>query len=178
MGKIIMTLAMSLDGFIADENGGFDWIAGQGNGALDTEFKFDFGKFLEDIDLVIMGNNCYKEGHAKDYTIDVWVATREEKADEGDIKFVGGDIVGAAESEKAAGKNVYIFGGGVLADAFLKADAIDEYIIGVVPVILGKGRPLFLPDSPMGNTPKIPLELTNYAIEDGIINLYYKKRTE
>ncbi len=110
-GKIIMTLAMSLDGFIADESGGFDWIAGQGDNKLDTEFKFDFGKFLEGIDLVIMGNNCYKEGHAKDYEIDVWVATREAKADEGNIRFISENIVGEAEKEKNAGKNVYIFGG-------------------------------------------------------------------
>lgn len=38
-GKIILNLAISLDGYIADENGGYDWIIGDGNSTLNTENK-------------------------------------------------------------------------------------------------------------------------------------------
>ena len=51
-----------------------------------------------------------------------------------------------------------------MVDHFLKADIIDEYIIGIIPTILGKGRPLFL-----GNNPKIDLSLQYYTVEDGIV---------
>ena len=47
-GKIVLNLAISLDGYIADENGGFEWIVGDGNSALNTDLKWDYKKFLED----------------------------------------------------------------------------------------------------------------------------------
>ena len=59
--KIIMNLAMSIDGFIADENGGFDWIVGDGNNRLNTEKQWDYNKFLDRIDTVVMGKNCYDQ---------------------------------------------------------------------------------------------------------------------
>ncbi|MBU3805197.1 MAG: dihydrofolate reductase family protein, partial [Candidatus Cellulosilyticum pullistercoris] len=69
------------------------------------------------------------------------------------------------------GKDVFLFGGGILIDAFLKADIIDEYIIGIIPTILGEGRPLFL-----GNHPKIDLSLQEFVTEDGIVILRYSRR--
>ena len=66
-GKIILNLAISLDGYIADENGGFDWIIGDGNNTLNTDEKWDYDKFLEDIDVVVMGKNCYVQGFHKDF---------------------------------------------------------------------------------------------------------------
>lgn len=53
--KIILNLAISLDGYIASEDGGYDWIVGHGDNTLNTENKFDFDKFLEGIDIVVMG---------------------------------------------------------------------------------------------------------------------------
>ncbi|MEF9992595.1 MAG: dihydrofolate reductase, partial [Peptostreptococcaceae bacterium] len=51
--KIILNLAISIDGYIASEDGGFDWIVGDGDVILDTHNKWDFGKFLDDIDIVV-----------------------------------------------------------------------------------------------------------------------------
>ena len=58
-GKIILNFAISFDGYIADENGEYDWIVGDGNSKLNTQNKIDFDKFLEGIDVVVMGRNCY-----------------------------------------------------------------------------------------------------------------------
>lgn len=58
-GKVILNLAISIDGYIADENGGFDWIVGNDDNSLNTNNKWDFGNFLEDIDVIVMGKNCY-----------------------------------------------------------------------------------------------------------------------
>ena len=55
--KIILNLAMSIDGYIANEDGGFDWIVGDGDESLDTQNKWNYEKFLEGIDTVVMGRN-------------------------------------------------------------------------------------------------------------------------
>jgi dihydrofolate reductase len=171
--KIILNLAISVDGYIASEDGGFDWIVGDGDSNLDTEGKLDFGEFLENIDVVVMGKKCYDQNFHKDYeNKKVYVATSESLEDYDNIRFINGDIVKVIEEErKNEGKDIFLFGGGILTDSFIKADIIDEYIIGIIPTILGKGRPLFL-----GNNPKIDLHLDRYFTESGIVILRYSKR--
>lgn len=56
-------------------------------------------------------------------------------------------------------------------DNFIKENAIDEYIVGIIPVLLGRGRPLFL-----GNNPTVPLRVSRYTVRDGIAVFYYTKR--
>ena len=72
---------------------------------------------------------------------------------------------------KNEGKNIFLFGGGIVIDHFVKADAIDEYVIGIIPTILGKGRKLFLE-----NNPKIDLELQYYSVDSGVVVMNYSKR--
>ena len=171
--KIILNLAISLDGYIASEDGGYDWIIGDGDKRLDTENKWDFNKFLEDIDVVVMGKKCYDQNMHNDYkNKKVYVATSKDIEDYDNIHFINGDIVKIIEDErKLEGKGIFLFGGGGLVDNFIKADIIDEYIIGIIPTILGKGRPLFLE-----NNPKIDLHLEEYIVEGGIAILRYTKR--
>lgn len=173
-GKIILNLAISLDGYIADENGGYDWIVGDGNTKLNTENKGDFDKFLEGIDVVVMGRNCYDQNFHNDFkNKDVYIATSENIADYENYHFISGDICKTISDLKNQGKNIFLFGGGVVIDSFVKADIIDEYIIGIIPTILGKGRKLFLE-----NNPKIDLNLQEYSVEDGIIVMKYSKRNK
>lgn len=168
--KIILNLAMSLDGYIADERGGYDWITGDSNHDLDTEGKWDYDRFLDHIDLVVMGKNCYDQGFHKDFLNKVvLVATSKEIEDSGCVKFINGDICNyVLEEKKKEGKDIFLFGGGILCDTFIKANVIDEYIIGIIPVILGKGRPLFLE-----NNPTVKLSLKEQFIEEGIVVLHY-----
>lgn len=171
-GKIILNLAVSLDGYIADENGGYDWIVGDGNSTLNTKEKYEFDKFLEDIDVVVMGRNCYDEGFHKDFKEKhVYIATSQKIENYDNYNFISGDICKAISELREEGKNIFLFGGGVMIDSFLKEDIIDEYIIGIIPTILGKGRKLFLEDNP-----KIDLSLESYAVEDGIVIMKYSKR--
>lgn len=171
--KIILNLAISLDGYIASEDGGFDWIVGDGHGIADTEEKHDFQKFVDEIDVVIMGRQCYEQGMHKDYAEKtVYVATSQNLEDHDNVRFMNGDIVSVIlEEKKKEGKNIFLFGGGVVIDPFIKADVIDEYIIGIIPTILGKGRKLFLE-----NNPKIDLKLTHKLVNDGIVLMKYEKR--
>ena len=173
-GKIILNLAVSLDGYIADKNGGYDWIVEDSNSTLNTENKWCHNKFLENIDVVVMGKNCFDQNMHKDFNgKDVYIATSKYIENFENYHFINGDIVKEIEKLKNEGKNIYLFGGGVLIDNFIKADVIDEYVVGVIPTILGEGRKLFY-----DNNPKIDLTLENYAVEDGIVIMKYSKRSK
>ena len=171
--KIILNLAISIDGYIASEDGGYDWIVGDGDNKLDTQNKWDFSKFLENVDVVVMGKNCYDQNFHNDFKDKkVYVATSKNLEDYDNIHFINGDICKVIEDErKKEGKDIFLFGGGVVIDHFIKANIIDEYIVGIIPTILGKGRPLFL-----GNNPTINLHLDEYITEQGIVILKYSKR--
>lgn len=171
--KIILNLAMSIDGYIASNNGGYDWIVGDGSDKLDTEKTWDYNKFLEGIDTVVMGRKCYEQNFHNDFkNKKVYIATSKNIADYDNITFINGDICKVIEEErKKEGKDIFLFGGGIVIDNFIKADIIDEYIIGIIPTILGNGRSLFL-----GNNPKIDLKLDDYIVDNGITILRYSKR--
>ena len=173
-GKIILNLAISIDGYIADENGGFDWIVGDGKSTLNTENKWDYEEFLKDIDIVVMGRKCYNQEMHKDFNgKDVYIATSEKIDDYENYHFISGDICKEIIDLRDKGKNIYLFGGGELVDNFMKYDIIDEYIIGIIPTILGKGRKLFY-----DNNPKIDLTLDYYIVEEGIMIMKYSKRNK
>lgn len=172
--KIILNLAVSLDGYIASEDGGFDWIIGDGNTKLDTQNKWSHNKFLEDVDVIVMGKKCYDQNFHKEYTNDkkIYVATSKNLKNYDNIHFIDKDIVKIIEEERQnEGKDIYLFGGGLVIDNFIKANVIDEYIIGIIPTILGGGRPLFI-----GNNPTINLKLEQYFTDSGIVILKYSKR--
>jgi dihydrofolate reductase len=171
--KIILNLAISLDGYIASEDGGYDWIVGDGDDSLNTENKFDFNNFLEGIDILVMGKKCYDQNMHNDYkNKKVYVATSQKIEDQDNLHFISGDIIKIIQEEKEKdGKDIYLFGGGGLVDNFIKADIIDEFIVGIIPTILGKGRPLFLE-----NNPTIKLHLDEVFVENGITILKYTKR--
>lgn len=175
--KIILNLATSIDGYIASEDGGYDWIVEGDDNSLDTNKNFEqedfFTKFLERIDIVVMGKKCYDQGFYKDFKDKkVYVATNEKLDNYENIHFISGDICSIIEDEKSKmGKDIYLFGGGVVIDNFIKKDIIDEYIIGIIPTILGNGRPLFL-----DNNPKIDLKLKDYIVDKGTVILIYERK--
>ncbi len=61
MRKIVLNLAISLDGYIADKDGGFDWIKGNDDNRQNTENKFDFDEFLRLTEVVVMGSKAYED---------------------------------------------------------------------------------------------------------------------
>jgi len=168
---------MSLDGFIADKEGGFDWITGDKNKTNDTKKQFDFPKFIDSIDTIVMGKTAYLDcpsGTFEEFkSHKIYVASNEKLESKYDnVKFINGNIVKQIlDLKKEKGKDIWLFGGGKLADAFIKAEVIDEYIIGIIPVILGKGIQLFL-----DNNPKLELNLQEYTVQEGIIISRYSKR--
>ncbi|WDV44356.1 dihydrofolate reductase family protein [Clostridiaceae bacterium M8S5] len=171
--KIILNLAMSLDGYIATDEGKYDWIEGDGDTTLNTEEEFDFKGFLETVDTMIMGRKSYDDCSIEPFKDKlIFIASSKMNKDFDNVRFIKGDIVKIIQEEqKKDGKNIYLFGGGELIDQFIKEDIIDEYVVAIIPTILGKGRKLFLE-----NNPYIKLKLYHYNIGEGVVALHYRKR--
>jgi dihydrofolate reductase len=146
--------ATSIDGFIADADNSLEWlfqVEGDAEG-MDQEYP----RFMADVGAMAMGSTTYEwianyTGFLDDpskweYTIPTWVfSSRELQRVEGpDIRFVSGGVapVHAEMVEAAAGKNVWLVGGGGLVGQFHDQGLLDEVILGVAPVFLGAGAPL------------------------------------
>jgi dihydrofolate reductase len=146
--------ATSLDGFIATEDDSLDWLFQLG----DLE-ESSYPGFIAEVGALAMGSSTYEwmlrnadavvaeTGAAWPYTQPAWVFTRRAlPAIEGaDIRFVQGDVRRVHEemATAAAGRNIWIVGGGDLAGQFHDAGLLDELIIQIASVTLGAGKPLF-----------------------------------
>jgi len=146
--------ATSLDGFIATEDDSLDWLFPLGD-VDDTSYP----SFIADVGALAMGSTTYEwmmrhsqevieeVGSAWPYTQPAWIFTSRKlpKIEGADIRCVQGDVrpVHAEMREAAGERNIWIVGGGDLAGQFLDAGLLDEIIVQVGSVTLGKGKPLF-----------------------------------
>jgi len=145
--------ATSIDGFIADDQNSLEWLLQLGEAEGMEE---EYPRFIADVGALAMGSTTYTwvaehTGFLEDptkweYEQPTWVfSSRTLPRPEGpDIRFVSGDVVPvhAAMVEAAAGKNVWLGGGGELVGHFHAAGLLDEVILGVAPVFLVAGAPL------------------------------------
>lgn len=146
--------AASLDGFIATEDDSLDWLFPLGD-LNDSSYP----AFISQVGALAMGSSTYEwmlrnaekvaaeTGSAWPYAQPAWIfSSRRLPLIEGaNIRFARGDVRDVhAEMRAAAGsKNIWIVGGGDLAGQFYDAGLLDELIIQVGSVTLGKGKPLF-----------------------------------
>ena len=176
MRKVALFIAMSLDGYIADVNGGVAWLNGQGD---DEENIDTYSEFAERIDTVLMGWNTYhqvatelspNEWVYSDFT--AFVFTHRECVSSEKIHFTDEDPVALLKRLKeTVGKDIWICGGANLIQQLIDEDVIDEYDISVIPTLLGKGIRLF------GDGKKeIPLKLCRTRAYNGITELVYVHR--
>ena len=86
------------------------------------------------------------------------------------VQFVSESIRAFAERlRKQAGKNIWMMGGGEIIGSFLDEDAIDEFVISVVPMFIGEGIPLIAP-----RHREAPLRLLSVQrFPDGVVQLHY-----
>jgi dihydrofolate reductase len=146
--------ASSLDGFIATEDDSLDWLFPLGD-VNDTSYP----SFIAEVGALTMGSATYEwmlrnaetvagqTGSAWPYTQPTWIfSTRTLPAIPGaNLRFVQGDVrpVHSAMRAAAGDKNIWVVGGGDLAGQFHDAGLLDEVIVQVGSVTLGKGKPLF-----------------------------------
>ena len=104
---------------------------------------------------------------------DVYVITRTQRPNIGRTTFYTGNLTDLVEQLKSEnGKNIYCDGGAEVIDELLKNDLIDEFIISVVPVLLGNGTRLF-----KDGRPEQTLEfVTSKTFDTGLTQLHYKRK--
>lgn len=146
MRKIKLFIAMSLDGYIADEKGAIDWLEPYNSVDDDT---YDF--FYKTVDTVVMGRKTYEQV-TEELSPDVYpyedsytyVVSLQDLKPRDNMTVISEDVVAVLNSIKhQEGKDLWIVGGARLVSALVDASIIDEYWIAVAPVLLGKGIPLF-----------------------------------
>lgn len=176
MRKISLFIAMSLDGYIAKPNDDLSFLK-----LVEKEGEdYGYAEFTSKIDTIIIGRRTYdyvvKEIGATHYDNgqrDVYVITRTEKPQIGRTIFYTGNITELVERLKAEpGKNIYCDGGAEVINELLKHALIDEFIISVIPVLLGNGTRLFKKDRP-----EQTLELIGTKTFDtGLTQLHYSSK--
>lgn len=151
--KTVYYTASSLDGFLADEHHSLEWLLSLGEV---ESMKDHYPKFLGRVGAVAMGASTYRwllehenmlqEPSRWPYAMPTWIFShRELPAIPGaDLRFVQGDVVAVHDemARAAAGRDVWICGGGDLAGQFHDAGLLDEIVVTVAPVTLGAGAPL------------------------------------
>lgn len=148
--KIILYIATSIDGFIADKNGGIDWL---GTGAIEETVDTSYEDFYQHVDTVILGRKTYDQVTTSlapdnypyaDSTS--YVLTSQLRENKENIIFTDQSVVDLVTKLKSEpGKDVFIVGGASIIQPLVENDLIDEYILATIPVILGEGIPLFHP---------------------------------
>lgn len=143
--------AMTLDGFLADENHSLEWLFKQD---FDSKGPFSHEEFMPTVGAVIMGSSTYEwllenqvaRGEPWMFEQPVWVfSSRDLDRIEGaEINYVSGDVrpIHAVASAVAGNRSIWVVGGGDLAGQFADAGLLDEVVVSIAPVTLGKGAPL------------------------------------
>lgn len=152
MTRTVFYTATTLDGYLADEHDSLAWLFKQD---IDEHGPMSYDAFIADVGAIAMGATTYEwirahhvdQGEAWAYEQPAWVFTHRDLApiEGADVRFVSGDVrpVHAAMVEAAAGRDLWMAGGGDLAAQFAEAGLLDELCVQIAPVTLGAGRPLF-----------------------------------
>lgn len=176
MRKLSLFIATSLDGYIAKPNDDLSFLK-----LVEKEGEdYGYAKFTDTIDTIILGRKTYdyvlKEigsSHYDNGKRNVFVITRTEKPSIGKTTFYTGNLTELVQRLKSQnGKNIYCDGGAEIVNELLKSDLIDEFIISIVPVLVGNGIRLFKDGRPEQN-----IELINSKTFDtGLTQLHYKRK--
>lgn len=171
MRKIILGLAVSLDGFIEGPNGEFDWCF--------TDQDYGLSDFFKRIDAVFYGRKSFQLSEQmsaggdgipgmpkmKEYVFSNTLTEIKEGA-----IIVSGDTKEEVEKIKQEpGKDIWLFGGASLTSSLMNLGLVDEIWLSIHPILLGSGKPLFT-----GISERIPLQLLeSKTYETGLVSVKY-----
>jgi len=171
MRQVVLGLGISLDGYIARLDGSVDFLF--------MPKDYSMGPFFKTIDTAIMGRKTYDVALRMSggsysnpgMTNYVFSDTLAPGKRDGVIFVNDSPKSFVASLRKSKGKNIWHMGGGELARAFLADDVVDELYLGVVPVLLGQGLPLFPPGFPQRTFRLVE----NKSFSRGMISLKYER---
>jgi dihydrofolate reductase len=168
MRKVKLSVANTLDNYIARPDGGFDWIF--------HDQDYGLGDFLSSVDVALIGRKMHdlmvKMGRPNFPRMKNYVFSNTKTGrGEGGVEFVSEDVRSFMERLKTQpGKDIWLAGGGELALAFFEAQLVDEILLKMHPILLGNGIPLFA-----GKFPQTNLRLTKCREHNtGVLHLTYE----
>ena len=170
---VVYSVATSLDGFIADTGGGVDWL----HAAMVKGEGYGLQEFNASIDAVLLGSGTYEKavgmGGRFGGSTPCWIFSKRPLAAKG-ATVTDADPAAVVATLPGQGiRRAWLMGGGKLASSFLAAGLIDEISIGLMPVVLGTGIPLF-----DGVIPPTHLELISKRdFKGGAFGLVYKPKS-
>ena len=176
MGNIVLYLAMSVDGYIADEQGGVDWLGGDGS---QPDAPGSYPSFYETVDAIVMGWSTYHQ-IVTQLSPNSWpyegrpcyVVTHRQKENQEHISFWNGELTALVDKLNGAHQgNIWICGGASVAGQLLKEGRIDKLWLSIIPTVLGKGVRLF-PEL----SQSLSLKLVETEHWNGIVDLVYETR--
>jgi dihydrofolate reductase len=161
-------VVMSLDGYIAGPNGEIDWIV--------PDPTIDMGSVYAGVDTVLLGRRTYEltlQPGAPPWPAGwrIYVFSRTLRPEEHPaVTVVGTDASATVATLRAErGRDIWLFGGGVLFASLLAADLVDQVEVAIMPVLLGGGTPLLA-----DGAPRTRLTLTHsHAYPGGMVSLQY-----
>ncbi len=169
MRRLRFNAAVTLDGFIADPNGGYDWII--------MDAAIDFAALYSEFDTLVMGRKTYEVTRNADdgglwrgMRIVVFSHTLDPAAHP-NVTISRGPVPEVVRGLKAeTGKDIWLFGGGILLRELLDAGLVDTLELAVMPVMITEGIPLL----PRGKqSPALRLTSTK-PLPSGIVFLNYE----
>ncbi|HTE26825.1 dihydrofolate reductase family protein [Flavitalea sp.] len=173
MRKVILGLAVTLDGYIEGPNGEYDWCF--------TDQDYGLNEFFSRVDAIFIGRKSYEMAlqHAKNNNGEVvpgmpgmkeYVFSNTlDHVKEGAILVSGDSLAQARKIKALPGKDIWLFGGASLTDTLIKEGLVDEIWMSVHPILLGCGKPLFRPQD---SRTKLTL-LHSKTYETGLVSLRY-----
>jgi dihydrofolate reductase len=171
--KIIVEAATTADGYIARPDGDIEWLTRHPN----PKGMYGLAAFMRTIDTILYGRKTYDFGVQMGVTFDRkirhYVFSRQStpRSAPPGVEFVSEPVHEFARRLRAAkGKNIWMMGGSDIIAAFLDEEAIDEFIITMIPVLIGEGIPLIAPrhrDVPLG------LKAVR-SFPDGVVQVHYE----
>lgn len=164
---------MSLDGYIARKDGDISFLKSVEEEGQD----YGYALFNKTVDTVIIGRKSYEKVLSMGYEYphsdkEVYIITGSGYSPPGSFKKYSGSLKTLIEKLRGQpGKNIYCDGGSLVVNELLRSSLIDEFIISVIPVLLGDGIELFS----KGRPPEF-LELVGCTkFETGLVQLHYSK---
>jgi len=171
--KVIVHIATSADGYIAGPDGDLEWLTSRPA----PDGFYGMNTFMKSIDTTVLGRKTYEVSLGLGAKFDARSRTIvfSRQAPPADVpsgvEFVNGAI-GPVVSRlrEQPGKDIWLMGGGEIIASFLDEQAIDEFVISVVPVFIGDGIPLIA-----RRHRHVPLHLQSVErFEDGLVQLHYR----
>lgn len=172
MPKVVLYIAMSLDGKIARSNDQLDWLF-----AVEGDGDNGYAEFFKTVGAVIMGRKTYEEvlkleeGAYPYKDIPNYILTRQPDREAEHVTFTDEPIEELIHRLKGeVDQDIWLIGGGEVIKAAMEHDLIDRYEIAIAPVVLGEGIPLF----PEG-TKETKLRLTSQRASGQFVMVTYNK---